>query len=58
MFCICSPAGQEDFFMKVGTSVTSRTATPPKLGVARQRDLIRKVQKLAPRYRTQVLQKA
>ncbi|HWY78396.1 MAG TPA: cupin domain-containing protein [Verrucomicrobiae bacterium] len=30
MLCICSPAGQEDFFMKAGASVTSRTAAPPK----------------------------
>ena len=57
MLCICSPAGQEDFFMKV-TSVTSRTAAPPKLGEAGQRDLLRKVQELAPMYRTQLLQKA
>jgi uncharacterized cupin superfamily protein len=58
MLCICSPAGQEDFFMKLGTSVTSRTAAPPKLGEAGQRDLLRKIQELAPRYRTRLLQKA
>ena len=58
MLCICSPAGQEDFFMKVGNSVTSRTAAPPKLDEAGQRDLLRKVQELAPMYRTQLLQKA
>jgi hypothetical protein len=56
--CICSPAGQEDFFMQLGSSVTSRTAAPPKLGEAAQRDLLRKIQELAPRYRTQLLQKA
>jgi quercetin dioxygenase-like cupin family protein len=58
MLCICSPAGVEDLFMKVGTSVTSRTAPPPNLGKAGQRDLFRKVQELAPRYRTELLQKA
>jgi len=57
MLCICSPAGQEDFFMQLGTSVTSQTAVPPKLGEAAQ-DLRRKIQELAPRYRTQLLQKA
>jgi len=58
MLCICSPAGQEEFFMKLGTSVTNRTAAPPDLGEAGQRDLFRKVQELAPSYRTQLLQKA
>jgi quercetin dioxygenase-like cupin family protein len=56
MLCICSPAGQDEFFMKLGTRVTSRTAAPPKLGEAGQRDLLQKVQELAPRYRTELLQ--
>jgi quercetin dioxygenase-like cupin family protein len=56
MLCICSPAGHEEFFMKLGASVTSRTAAPPKLDEAGQRDLFRKVQELAPRYRAQILQ--
>ena len=56
MLCICSPAGQEDFFMKLGTSVISRTTAPPKLGEAGQQDLIRKIQELAPRFRTELLQ--
>jgi len=58
MLCICSPAGQEEFFLKIGTAVTSRTAAPPELDEAGQRDLFRKVQELAPMYRTQLLQKA
>jgi hypothetical protein len=58
MLCICSPAGQEDFFMKLGTLVNSRTAAPPKLGEAEQRDLFRKVQELAPAYWTELVQKA
>jgi quercetin dioxygenase-like cupin family protein len=56
MLCICSPAGQEDFFRQLGTSVASRTAAPPALDEAGQRDLIRKIQELAPRYRTELLQ--
>ena len=55
MLCICSPAGQEDFFKQLGTSVESRTAAPPALDEAGQRDLIRKIQELAPRYRTELL---
>src|ERR1700691_4531937 len=29
--CVCSPAGQEKFFMEVGVPVESRTTSPPKL---------------------------
>jgi quercetin dioxygenase-like cupin family protein len=31
LLCICSPAGQEEFFMAVGARVASRTTPPPKL---------------------------
>ena len=31
LLCICSPAGQEGFFMAVGAPVASRTTPPPKL---------------------------
>jgi quercetin dioxygenase-like cupin family protein len=58
LLCLASPAGLEEFFMKLGTLVESRTAAPPKLTEAGQRDLFRKVQELAPRYRTELLQKA
>jgi hypothetical protein len=57
MLCICSPAGQEDFFMKLGTLVDTRTTAPPKLDEAGQRELFRKVQELAPAYRTELVQK-
>ncbi len=30
MLCICSPAGQEKFFMEVGVRVASRTSSPPE----------------------------
>jgi quercetin dioxygenase-like cupin family protein len=58
LLCICSPAGPEDFFMKLGTLVNGRTTAPPKLGEAGQRDLFRKVLELGPMYRTELLQKA
>ena len=32
LLCICSPAGQENFFREVGTPVATRTTPPPKLG--------------------------
>ena len=32
LLCICSPAGQEEFFAEVGIPVATRTTAPPKLG--------------------------
>jgi quercetin dioxygenase-like cupin family protein len=57
MLCICAPAGQEDFFMKLGILVNSRTTPPPKLDETGQRDLFRKVLELAPAYWTELVQK-
>jgi hypothetical protein len=56
--CICSPAGQEEFFVEVGVPVPTRTAAPPKLDEAAQAAFIEKVQALAPKYRTELLKKA
>ena len=38
MLCICSPAGQEEFFKEVGTPVATRTAPPPKVDAAQEAD--------------------
>lgn len=56
MLCMCSPAGQEEFFMKLGVAVTSRTAPPPKLDEAAQAAFKAKAEALAPQYRTELLQ--
>ena len=58
MICICSPAGQEKFFMEVGVSVATRTTPPPKLSEAEQAAFIKKVKALAPKYRTELLREA
>ena len=58
MLCICSPAGQEEFFKEVGTLVATRTAVPPKLDEVQQTEFIRKVVELAPKYRTELLKEA
>src|ERR1700719_403432 len=55
MLCICAPAGQEEFFTEVGTPVATRITPPPKLGKAAQEAFIKKVQELAPKYRTELL---
>ncbi len=58
MLCICSPAGQEDFFREVGTPVATRTTAPPKLDQKQQAEFIQKVVALAPKYRTELLREA
>jgi len=58
MLCICSPAGQEKFFMEVGVSVATRTTPPPKLDEKQQAAFIEKVIALAPRYNTELLREA
>jgi len=58
MLCICSPAGQEKFFMEVGVPVPTRTAPPPKLDEKEQAAFIEKVKALAPKYRTELLREA
>jgi len=55
MLCMCSPAGQEEFFMEVGAPVASRTAAAPPLEPTAQASLIAKAQSLAPKYRTEFL---
>src|SRR5215208_757935 len=34
LLCMCTPAGQEQFFLAVGDPVASRTSPPPKLSEA------------------------
>jgi quercetin dioxygenase-like cupin family protein len=53
--CICSPAGQEDFFREVGVLVATRTTAPPPLDEAGQKAFIEKGMALAPKYRTEIL---
>jgi hypothetical protein len=58
MICICSPAGQEKFFMEVGVPVATRTTPPPKLSQSEEATFIHKVIALAPKYRTELLKEA
>src|SRR5580704_1946732 len=52
MLCICSPAGQEKFFMEVGVPVATRTTAPLKLDKKQEAEFIKKARALAPKYRT------
>ena len=55
LLCLCSPAGQEDFFREVGVPVATRTSPPPRLDEAGQQAFFAKAQALAPKYRTELL---
>ncbi len=58
LLCICSPAGQEEFFAQVGVPVATRTTAPPKLTSAAQAEFRAKAEALAPKYRTELLRQA
>ncbi|HUN99085.1 MAG TPA: cupin domain-containing protein [Bradyrhizobium sp.] len=55
LLCMCSPAGQEEFFVAVGDPVGSRTAPPPKLSPAEQVERVQRAKALSARYRTELL---
>jgi uncharacterized cupin superfamily protein len=55
LLCICAPAGQEEFFTRIGAAVDTRTTPPPKLDERAQTEFIKKAQQLAPKYRTELL---
>lgn len=55
ILCICSPAGQENFFKEVGVPVATRTTAPPKLNSEEQAAFRAKAESLAAKYRTELL---
>jgi uncharacterized cupin superfamily protein len=55
LLCLCSPAGQEEFFKEVGVSVATRTTPPPPLDEEAEAAFIARVKVLAPKYRTELL---
>ena len=55
LLCLCSPAGQEEFFQAVGVPVATRTEAPPALDAAGTASFIAKAVALAPKYRTELL---
>lgn len=58
MICICSPAGNDDFFREVGVPVATRTTPPPALDGEQMVAFLKKVKTLAPKYRTELLDRA
>jgi uncharacterized cupin superfamily protein len=55
LLCMCTPAGQEEFFITVGDPVDSRVAPPPKLGPTEQVKRIQRAKALSAKYRPELL---
>jgi quercetin dioxygenase-like cupin family protein len=55
LLCMCSPSGQEEFFLEIGSRVSDRTAPPPELSEAEQKEWQKRAATLAPKYRTELL---
>jgi quercetin dioxygenase-like cupin family protein len=56
MLCMCTPAGQEEFFMAVGIAVESRTSRPlPKPTPEEIAERGRLIAELLPKYRTEMV---
>jgi quercetin dioxygenase-like cupin family protein len=55
LLCLCSPAGQEEFFREVGVPVSSRTEAPPPLDDDATAAFIATAVALAPKYQTELL---
>ena len=55
MICICSPAGNDEFFREVGVPVATRTTPPSRLDGMQMAEFLQKVKAIAPKYRTELL---
>jgi quercetin dioxygenase-like cupin family protein len=55
LLCLCSPAGQEEFFREVGVPVSHRTEAPPPLDDHAAAAFIARAVALAPKYHTELL---
>ena len=53
--CLCSPAGQEEFFAALGVPVATRTEAPPKPDAAAEAAFKAKAEALAAKYRTELV---
>ncbi|WP_189226131.1 cupin domain-containing protein [Saccharothrix coeruleofusca] len=55
MLCVCAPAGQDEFFRRVGDEVASKDAPPPQLTDDELAERGQRAIALAPEYRTEML---
>ena len=55
MLCMCTPAGQEDYFMAIGMPLERRDAPSPEISNEEKAAKGELARKLAPKYRTEML---
>ena len=55
LLCMCTPGGQDEFFVAVGDRVAGRDSPPPLLSEVDQKERARRAKALAPNYRTEML---
>jgi len=55
LLCMCTPAGQEEFFVAVGDPVGSRIAPPPSLSQEEREERMQRAKSLSARFRTELL---
>lgn len=55
LLCMCTPAGQEEFFALIGDAVPTRTSPPPPLTDAEKQERMKRAMESAPRFKTELL---
>ncbi|MEU5903059.1 cupin domain-containing protein [Micromonospora sp. NPDC047467] len=55
MLCMCTPAGQDEYFLRVGDEVADKDARPPQLTDEDMAERRQRAADLAPAYRTEML---
>jgi len=55
MLCICSPAGQDEFFREIGVPVATRTTLPPPLSEEEGNAFMAKALSLMAKYKTEMV---
>ena len=55
LLCMCTPAGQDEYFLRIGDRLESRTARPPQLDDQQMQERKRMALELAAQYRTEML---
>ena len=53
LLCLCSPAGQEEYFAQIGLVVPTRTSPAPELSAEQTGELLQKALALASTYRSE-----
>jgi quercetin dioxygenase-like cupin family protein len=55
LLCICSPAGQDEFFLTIGVPVATRTTPAPKPNQTAEEEMKAKITALLPKFRTEMV---